>query len=245
MRIYREKVADADRIPEAPFWKRALDILCILAALPGLVLLMSAIALFIKLVSPGPVFFIQERAGLRGRRFRCFKFRSMKPNSDISAHQDLLKDLMENEIPMTKMDTQGDKRLIPFGAMLRSSGLDELPQLINVLIGDMSIVGPRPCTVYEYQQYKPAQKERFETLPGLTGLWQVSGKNKTTFSEMVQLDIKYVHEKSLWLDLKIMARTLGVLLEQILENKKKCVKLRRSQGPKVSPNADPEFYTGA
>ena len=103
--------------------------------------------------------------------------------------------------------------------LLRASGLDELPQLINVLRGEMSLVGPRPCLPYEYDQYLPWQKERFETVPGLTGLWQVSGKNKTTFVEMIQLDIKYAKNKNLWWDLKIILMTVPALAIQMLETR--------------------------
>ena len=121
---------------------------------------------------------------------------------------------------MTKLDNRGDSRLIPFGAILRASGLDELPQLINVLRGDMSIVGPRPCTPYESEEYQAWHRERFDSLPGLTGLWQVSGKNRTTFNEMMRLDIRYVRSKSLWMDFKIIVLTFPTLLQQIWESKK-------------------------
>jgi lipopolysaccharide/colanic/teichoic acid biosynthesis glycosyltransferase len=118
---------------------------------------------------------------------------------------------MESNAPMTKLDTRGDARVIPLGGMLRSTGLDELPQLINVFRGEMSLVGPRPCLPKEYDKHLPWQKERFRTLPGLTGLWQVSGKNRTTFNEMIELDLKYVRTRSLWLDLKILFRTIPVV----------------------------------
>jgi lipopolysaccharide/colanic/teichoic acid biosynthesis glycosyltransferase len=118
---------------------------------------------------------------------------------------------------MTKIDTQGDPRVIKFGNILRSSGLDELPQLINVIKGEMSLVGPRPCTPYEYEQFQPWHKQRFRTLPGLTGLWQVSGKNRTTFNAMINLDIKYATSWSVGLDIKIMFRTFPVLLSQVKE----------------------------
>jgi hypothetical protein len=114
---------------------------------------------------------------------------------------------------------RGDPRIIPFGVFLRASGLDELPQLINVLRGEMSLVGPRPCLPYEYDKYLPWQKERFGTVPGLTGLWQVSGKNKTTFVEMIQLDIKYAKNKTLWWDLKIILMTIPALVIQMLETR--------------------------
>jgi lipopolysaccharide/colanic/teichoic acid biosynthesis glycosyltransferase len=126
---------------------------------------------------------------------------------------------MNSNTPMMKMDSQGDPRIIPFGVLLRASGMDELPQLINVLRGEMSLVGPRPCMPYEYDQYLPWQKERFGAVPGLTGLWQVSGKNKTTFVEMIQLDIKYAKNKTLWWDLKIILMTVPALIIQMLETR--------------------------
>jgi lipopolysaccharide/colanic/teichoic acid biosynthesis glycosyltransferase len=204
---------------EAPIWKRSLDIACILLALPALGLLFSLISLWIKLSSRGPVLFRQERLGLRGRTFICLKFRSMKVGADTQLHKDYLKQLVRSESPMTKMDTNGDSRLIPLGALLRSTGLDELPQLINVLRGDMSLVGPRPCIPYEAEDYLPWQKERFRTLPGLTGLWQVSGKNQTTFNEMINLDITYVRNKSLWLDVKIILKTVPALIAQVRQTR--------------------------
>ena len=122
---------------------------------------------------------------------------------------------------MAKLDARGDARIIPFGLLLRSSGLDELPQLINVLRGEMSMVGPRPCLPYECDDYLPWQRERFNTLPGLTGLWQVSGKNRTTFAEMMQLDITYTRKKTLWLDLAIIVKTIPAILGQVLSSRKK------------------------
>jgi len=198
-------------------FKRALDLACLLVALPTLLPLMLGMAAFIKMVSPGPVFFSQERIGFMGRRFRIFKFRTMKVNAETSSHQSHLKELISSNTPMTKIDAKGDPRIIPFGSILRSSGLDELPQLINVLKGEMSLVGPRPCTPYEYEQFQPWHKQRFRALPGLTGLWQVSGKNRTTFNEMINLDIQYANQWSLWLDAKIMLLTFPVLFGQIKE----------------------------
>jgi lipopolysaccharide/colanic/teichoic acid biosynthesis glycosyltransferase len=111
----------------------------------------------------------------------------------------------------------GDERLIPLGSLLRSTGLDELPQIFNVLRGEMSLVGPRPGTPYEYESYSPWHKQRLSTLPGLTGLWQVSGKNKTNFTQMVNLDIYYARNQSVTLDLTIMAKTLPALAGQVKE----------------------------
>lgn len=198
-------------------WKRALDVLLILAALPFLIPLALVTALLIRIASAGPALFKQERVGHLGRRFCCFKFRTMRVDADPSTHQGHLHQLINSNVPMTKMDSHGDRRIIPFGRLLRVSGLDELPQLINVLRGEMSLVGPRPCLPYEYDQYLPWQQRRFETLPGLTGLWQVSGKNKTTFVEMIRLDIRYVKNQSVWWDLKIILVTIPALIIQMLE----------------------------
>lgn len=198
-----------------PAWKRALDIVCIVLALPGVLLVMLFIAVGIKLVSPGPVLFRQERVGYRRKRFTCLKFRTMKAGADTTAHQRHLQHLIHSDAPMGKMDAVGDPRLIPLGRMLRATGLDELPQLINVLRGEMSLVGPRPCTTYELANYHPQHHARFDTLPGLTGLWQVRGKNKTTFTEMINIDIHYAKNKSLWMDLRIMAETFPTLASQV------------------------------
>lgn len=206
-----------DRV--VPFWKRAFDIACITFLAPFWLPVMGVIAIAIKVLSPGPVFFKQERVGFMGRRFTCLKFRSMKHGADTGVHQQHLSQLIQSDRPMTKMDRTGDARLIPCGSLLRSSGLDELPQLFNVLKGDMSLVGPRPCTTNEFEQYLEWQKERCHTLPGLTGLWQVNGKNKTTFSEMIHMDIHYSRTFSLWMDLNIMFRTFSTLAEQVRESR--------------------------
>jgi lipopolysaccharide/colanic/teichoic acid biosynthesis glycosyltransferase len=200
-------------------WKRALDAFLILLAMPLLIPLGLLIALLIRCGSPGPVLFKQERVGYLGTRFRCFKFRTMFVDTETTTHEEHLHQLMNSNTPMMKMDSQGDPRIVPFGLLLRASGLDELPQLINVLRGEMSLVGPRPCLPYEYDKYLPWQKERFETVPGLTGFWQVSGKNRTTFVEMIQLDIKYAKNKTLWWDLKIILMTVPALIIQILETR--------------------------
>ena len=141
----------------------------------------------------------------------------MQVNADTKTHQDHFRHLMGTEVPMTKLDARRDPRLIPLGAILRACGLDELPQLINVVRGDMSLVGPRPCIPYEYEAYQPWQRRRFDAVPGLTGLWQVSGKNRTTFEEMINLDLHYVKHKSLWLDLKIIALTPLAIMALVWE----------------------------
>jgi exopolysaccharide production protein ExoY len=200
-----------------PVWKRILDIICIMILLPLLLPLMLIIAALIKITSPGPVFFRQQRVGYLGQYFMCLKFRTMKVNADTSTHQGYLNQLMSSNVPMTKMDAKGDPRLIRFGNLLRSSGLDELPQLLNVLRGEMSLVGPRPCLPYEHENYLPRHKKRYETLPGLTGFWQVNGKNKTTFREMIAMDLWYAKNKSAAVDLWIIYRTVPTLFSQIRE----------------------------
>ena len=202
---------------EVEVWKRVLDVVCVGLALPVLVPVGLAVAAAIWILSPGPILFRQERVGHRGKRFECFKFRTMKVNADSRAHQRHLEGLMKSNVPMVKMDSTGDWRLIRFGRLFRATGLDELPQLLNVLRGEMSLVGPRPCLPYEYEEYLPWHRRRFDTVPGLTGLWQVSGKNRTTFDEMVQMDIWYGKNKSLRLDLAIMFKTIPAILEQVKE----------------------------
>jgi lipopolysaccharide/colanic/teichoic acid biosynthesis glycosyltransferase len=203
-----------------PWWKRALDVTLIVLAMPILVPVSLFIAAIIKLVSPGPVFFQQERVGYRGQRFLCFKFRTMSVNADTAVHQEHLEDLMTSNRPMSKLDGQ-DARVIPGGIWLRALGLDELPQLINVFRGDMSLVGPRPCLNYEYEKYLPRHRGRCATLPGLTGLWQVNDKNNTTFEEMIDLDLQYVRTQSLGLDLSILLRTVPAVVCQTYQVRRK------------------------
>jgi lipopolysaccharide/colanic/teichoic acid biosynthesis glycosyltransferase len=202
------------RHKELPGWKRGLDFGLIVLSAPAVLLIGGLIALWIKLSSRGPVLFRQERVGIGGSRFTCFKFRSMHAGVDTAVHQRHLAQLIASGRPMTKLDNKGDSRLIPLGSLIRATGLDELPQLLNVLRGEMSLVGPRPCLPYEYENYRPWQKRRCEAVPGLTGLWQVSGKNRTTFNEMIQLDIAYAENQSLALDLRIIFQTVPALVSQ-------------------------------
>ena len=202
-----------------PRWKRELDMAAVLLALPVVLPLSVFIGLLIRLVSTGPILFKQERVGYRGRPFMCLKFRTMHCGAETATHQGHLRQLMDSNVPMTKMDAAGDSRIIPLGRLLRSSGLDELPQLVNVLKGEMSLVGPRPCLAYEAAKYLPWQMERFNAVPGLTGLWQVSGKNRTTFTRMIQLDIEYTRTKTLGLDLRIIFKTIPALLVQMRDNR--------------------------
>jgi len=200
-----------------PNWKRILDVGLIVVLSPLLVPLMALIALFIKLVSRGPVLFRQERLGHLRQPFVCLKFRTMAHGADPALHANHWRELLARGAPMRKLDGEGDARLIRFGGFLRTMGLDELPQLFNTLRGEMSLVGPRPCIGYELDNYHSWMLERFNVLPGLTGLWQVSGKNKTTFAEMVRLDVRYVRNQSPGMDLRIILRTVPTLLGQFFE----------------------------
>jgi lipopolysaccharide/colanic/teichoic acid biosynthesis glycosyltransferase len=203
-----------------PRWKRILDTACILVTSPVWIVVMVAVGVWVKLVSPGPIFYRQDRIGLRGRRFSILKFRSMQLNSETRSHELHLERLMQNGRPMVKLDSIGDPRLIMGGRIIRALALDELPQIFNVLQGEMSLVGPRPCTPEEFARYETAHKERVKVLPGLTGHWQVSGKNKTTFGEMIAMDIFYGNNMSLWRDLLIILKTVPALIGQILDARK-------------------------
>jgi lipopolysaccharide/colanic/teichoic acid biosynthesis glycosyltransferase len=204
-----------------PLWKRTLDILCLIAALPALVPLMAIIAIAIRLSSRGPVLFRQERVGLYGRIFVCYKFRTMKEAAATQPHKAYLEKLINSSSPLRKLDADGDERIDRLGGVLRASGLDELPQVYNILRGEMSLVGPRPCIGYECEKFKPQHRERFNAVPGLTGLWQVSGKNNTTFQEMIDLDIQYSRELSFSKDVSIIFRTFPVLFQQTAEGIKR------------------------
>jgi lipopolysaccharide/colanic/teichoic acid biosynthesis glycosyltransferase len=200
-----------------PGWKSVLDITCILLALPIWLPLMTLLMLVTRLASPGPIFYRQKRVGLGGRQFSIWKFRTMKVTAETQTHEHYFQELMRVDRPMTKLDAYGDPRLAPFGRFLRASGLDELPQIFNVLCGEMSLVGPRPCTPNEFAHYQPWQRERVNGLPGMTGYWQVNGKNKTTFNEMVVMDLFYLKNLSIMLDLKIMLKTCAVIAGQLFE----------------------------
>ena len=212
----RERIGSLRRTP-LPVFKRFVDYLVPLLAAPFLLPLFLVVGLWIKLTSKGPVLFKQERIGLDEKPFFCYKFRSMREDQGTSSHEEHVADLIKNDKPMTKLDSLGDSRLIPGGAFLRSTGIDELPQILNVLKGDMSLVGPRPITSEEFEHYTPEQKRRFKTVPGITGYWQVKGKNRTTFTEMLKLDEYYTEHYHPLLDLLIILRTPAVLFLQLAD----------------------------
>ena len=188
-------------------FKRTLDIL---GSIIGIVLLspvLLIVAILIKLESKGKVLFSQKRVGLKGKEFKIYKFRSMIENAE-----DLRKNLEEkNEMsgPMFKM--KNDPRITKVGRFIRRTSIDELPQLINVLKGDMSLVGPRPSLPKEVMNFEPWMLKRLEVKPGLTCYWQVSGRNNIGFYEWMKLDIKYVEEMSIWIDIKLIFKTILVL----------------------------------
>lgn len=214
--------------------KRIFDFSLALLALIILSPLIVLVSILIKLDSPGPSFFKQDRVSVRLRRtnnhitywqritFRCYKFRTMACNADPSLHKSYIKALIDNDCE--SMDTlQGentqtrklihDSRVTRLGKILRKSSIDEIPQFINVIKGEMSLVGPRPAIPYEVEMYKPWHFRRLETKPGITGLWQVTARSTADFDETIKLDIQYIEQQSFWLDLKILMKTpITVLL---------------------------------
>jgi len=215
-----QEPGDTERFDRGiPYWKRGLDLTVIVLFAPALVVVGGLVALVIKTGSNGPVLFRQRRVGHRGQHFTCFKFRTMHVGAETKSHQGHTAQLIKTEAPMTKLDASNDPRVIPLGSILRATGLDELPQILNVLRGEMSLVGPRPCIPYEFEMYEPWQRRRFDAAPGLTGLWQVSGKNRTTFTQMINLDIEYSERANLGLDLTIMAKTAPALISQCLDQR--------------------------
>ncbi|HEX2980925.1 MAG TPA: sugar transferase [Anaerolineaceae bacterium] len=187
-------------------------------ALLALLLLMVTSPLFvifalgITLHSPGPIFYFQDRIGLNGKPFRMIKFRSMRVNADQNLHKEYVQSLIRNnirpeEIGKETLKMESDPRITGLGKVLRGFGMDELPQLINVLRGEMSIVGPRPSLAYEFEMYDTWHEQRLSVLPGITGLWQVTAHNRVPFDEMVRIDLDYIRKANLWLDLKIMLLT--------------------------------------
>jgi lipopolysaccharide/colanic/teichoic acid biosynthesis glycosyltransferase len=197
---------------EHPRWKRALDLAGVIVVLPVLSPLLALVALYIKAVSPGPVLFVQSRVGHGGGDFRIIKFRTMHVPKTCrdETHRGYVASRVCTGQPIQKPHFLRNE-LIPGGAVLRKWSIDEFPQLFNVVNGSMSLVGPRP-DVLRLDDYEPWHLRRFEVLPGMTGLWQVSGKNRLTHDQMVELDIEYIETRSLRRDLRILAKTVVVVL---------------------------------
>jgi lipopolysaccharide/colanic/teichoic acid biosynthesis glycosyltransferase len=200
--------------------KRALDVLGALAALVLLSPVMLIVALLIKLTSPGPAIFRQTRVGQGGAPFVMFKFRSMRTDVDDRAHREFVASLIDGKAPLTgdgaaaaPFKMKADPRVTAIGRFIRKTSIDELPQFYNVLVGDMSLVGPRPPVPYEAEKYKAWHRRRvFEMKPGLTGIWQVEGRSRVSFDDMVRMDLRYLQLCSLRFDLGILLRTVLVVL---------------------------------
>lgn len=200
--------------------KRAMDLIGSALSLVLLLALFLAIALLIKLTSKGPVLFRQTRIGRHGRPFTFLKFRSMYLNNDATIHREYVIRFIAGQTDFNTAEGKpkvykitDDPRVTPLGVFLRKTSFDELPQLLNVLKGEMSLVGPRPPVPYEFQHYDLWHRRRvLETKPGITGLWQVSGRSRTKFDDMVRLDLQYANNWSLWLDLKILLQTPRAVL---------------------------------
>jgi lipopolysaccharide/colanic/teichoic acid biosynthesis glycosyltransferase len=215
-----------------PFWKRTFDLVCIFLTAPIWLTLMGLVCAWVKLTSPGPLLYRQNRVGLRGRRFVILKFRSMSANAGTEVHERYFEQLMRNGRPMEKLDVV-DPRVIRGGRIIRALGLDELPQLFNVIRGEMSLVGPRPCTIDEFARYNSWHRERVKVLPGLTGLWQVNGKNQTTFEQMIRMDLQYASQMSWAGDLMIVLKTIPAIITQVIQNR------RKSAPPRLSVQQHP------
>lgn len=189
--------------------KRTIDLVLVVLALPVLLPLLGIIAIAVKLDSPGPVLFIQQRVGLKKRLFPMLKFRSMYENAEAMLKE--IEHLNEAEGPIFKM--KNDPRVTRMGRFLRKTSLDELPQLLNVLAGQMSLVGPRPMSIRDVDLFdRGIQRKRFSVKPGITCLWQISGRSELPFSKWLELDLEYIENWSLWLDFKILFKTVPVVL---------------------------------
>ena len=204
-----------DRIAGEPLWqalaRRMIDVTIAGATVLLLSPLLIAVTIAIRIDSSGPALFRQRRVGYGEREFTLFKFRSMRLDADPRGHREYVTALIKGKAAdggrkdLYKLAV--DDRITPIGRWIRKWSLDELPQLFNVIAGDMALVGPRPAIPYEVAEYPSWYLERFSVKPGLTGLWQVSGRNERTYEEMVRLDIEYAEQRSLRLDLSILART--------------------------------------
>src|SRR5450631_1003573 len=191
-------------------FKRIIDVVVSFVLVLLLAPLFLTVAVLVSLTSPGPIFFKQKRVGSNKRQFIMYKFRTMVPNAERI--QEELLHLNEMSGPVFKI--RNDPRMTQLGRMLRKTSADELPQLFNVLKGDMSLVGPRPMSVRDYQLFNEDwQRRRFSVRPGITCLWQVNGRSSISFEQWMQLDLQYMDEWSLWLDVKILARTIPAVLK--------------------------------
>ena len=218
--IFHPDLARQERARRLSDWiKRTLDLFASVTLLVWLAPLLLVVAAVVRLTSPGPVLFRQLRIGKMGKPFKMLKFRTMHVGAEESSHREFISRFIKEsgrvDVPATDQlfKLTNDPRITPVGHVLRKTSIDELPQLWNVLTGEMSLVGPRPPLLYEIQQYAPWHRRRIlEAKPGITGLWQVTGRSRTTFDEMVRLDLKYARTRSFWVDLGILLRTPGTVV---------------------------------
>ena len=193
-------------------FKRAFDILVSVIGLILLSPIFLTIAVLVKVSSHGPIFFYQERIGRNGKAFKFYKFRSMYVNKgEDEVRKNMMLDFIKNEAGSGKKIIN-ESRITEIGKIIRKTSLDELPQLFNVIKGDMSLVGPRPCLPYEFENYASWQKRRLNVLPGCTGVWQVTGRSSVSFKDSIVLDLYYINNMSPWLDLQILLKTIPVML---------------------------------
>jgi len=225
---------------QIPGWKRFIDATGALIALILFSPIFVIVPLLIKLLSKGPVFFTQKRVGYGGRVFNFIKFRTMKINGNKSQHEDYYSSLIKSDKPMIKIDKH-DPRIIPFGKVLRKTCVDELPQLFCVLRGNMSLVGPRPCLPNEAKEYLKWHKYRFDIKPGMTGLWQVSGKDILSFQEMIRLDILYSKKLGFFKDIRILVNTIPAVVRIIIGKFKKDYLLNKAVQRKLPRQQFNEF----
>lgn len=209
VRLFREPLSGGARL-----LKRTFDIVVSFAAIALSLPVWLMAAILIKLDSRGPVFFRQERVGMDGRIFLCNKFRTMSADADAAPHREAARRNISGEKEASEIfgKVAGDPRITRVGRWLRKWSFDELPQFLNVLRGDMSIVGPRPPIPYEVEEYRLRDRKRLDIKPGITGLWQVSGRNSIAFEDMVRLDLYYIENWSVWLDVKIILLTVPAVL---------------------------------
>lgn len=236
---------------QLPAWKRGCDVFWVLLLLPVALVFAPVLFCWIKLASPGPCIFRQTRIGRHSQPFTMYKFRTMHPEAETSVHEAHVAYLISTNQPLIKMDDE-DGRLIKGASFVRMSGLDELPQLLNILRGEMSVVGPRPCVPSEFEFYDARHLRRFALPPGLTGIWQIERTRFTTFREMMAMDVGYIDHLSLWSDFKIIMKTpvavLGRLTTSVWSRFRKSTiwvavrpvarVLRRDLGREISPSSD-------
>lgn len=205
-------------------WYRASKRLFDLVAASLLIVILLPVLIICAILvwrsSPGPIIFRQPRVGVRGKEFMFLKFRSMRVDADPALHREYVKKFINGEAEQQQAENGSmfklveDPRVTPAGRFLRRTSLDELPQLFNVVRGNMSLVGPRPPIPYELEHYRPEHLRRLAVKPGITGLWQVSGRSRTTFDEMIALDLEYIRRASFLTDLRLLLKTIPVVLNQ-------------------------------